>query len=85
MRTKLTALTVAGALAVGGGAGYLLAGAGSAAAQPDADKDHSPSRSMMSGSMMAQMMEAEHAKMMRNPAVREMHRSMVREHAADDA
>ena len=81
MRTKLTALTIAGALAVGGGAGYVVAGAGSAAAQPHADKGHSPSRSMMSGPMMAQMMDAEQAKMMRSPAMREMHRTMVREHA----
>jgi hypothetical protein len=82
MRTKLTALTIAGALALGGGIGYAAAGAGSATAQPSAARGISMDGSMIGGdSMMAQMMDAEHAKMMRNPAMREMHRTMVREHA----
>ena len=81
MRTKLTALTAAGALALCGGIGYAAAGGGSAAAQPSKGKGMSMDGSMMSDdSAMAGMMDAEHAKMMRNPAMREMHRAMVREH-----
>lgn len=82
MRTKFTALTTAGALALGGGIGYAVGGGGSAAAQPSGPRGMSMDGSMMGGdSMMGQMMDAEHAKMMRNPAMREMHRTMVREHA----
>ena len=78
MRAKMTALTIAGALVAGGGVGYAVAGTPSAAAKPSAANSSSPSHSMMGG---GSMMDAEHAKMMRNPAMRQMHRAMVREHA----
>lgn len=78
MRTKST---VAAAVALGAGSGYLAAAASdperaSAQTQPAGD-------SMMrggSGSMMTEMMDAEHARMMRDPAMRQVHRAMVREH-----
>lgn len=82
MHVNLTALTVAGALALGGGVGYSVAGIGNAAAEPRAIDRSSPEHSMMGGgSMMAGMMDAEHARMMRDPAMRDMHRTMVRERA----
>ena len=78
-----TAIAVAAALAVGAGGGYAGAAANepAQAGTPQA-QGSAPGDSMMGGrdgSMMAKMMDAEHAKMMRDPAMRDMHRSM-REH-----
>ena len=81
MPTKLTAFAVVGALAFVGGLGYVTgAGSGSAAARSPVAKSGSDPMMSGGGSMMA-MMDAEHAKMMRDPAMRQMHRTMVREHA----
>lgn len=87
MRPKSTAIVVAGTLAVGVGAGYLGTAARNpqpASAQSPPAKSQSSADSMMggnSGSMMTEMMDAEHAKMMREPAMREMHQAMVRKHS----
>lgn len=86
MKWKSTTIAAVGALAVGTGAGY----AGGAVASEPAAVQAPPAKAQPSanpmmdgtgGSMMTEMMDAEHAKMMRDPAMRRMHRTMVREHA----
>lgn len=87
LRTKSMLAVAAGALAVGIGGGYVAGAAGSperASAQSPPTQTQPSGDSMMgggSGSMMTEMMDAEHARMMRDPAMRKMHRAMVREHA----
>jgi 1,4-dihydroxy-2-naphthoyl-CoA synthase len=86
MRLKPTVAAVAGALAIGVGGGYLAGVTGTpqpASAQSPPAQTQPSADSMMGGdgaSMMTQMMDAEHAKMMRDPAMRQMHQAMVREH-----
>lgn len=73
MRPKLTTLLITGALAAGGAGGYAVA---AAADDPVAPKPQPMSAGMSDMSMM----DAEHRKMLREPAIRAMHRKMVREH-----
>ena len=77
MRARIAALTVGAALVVGGGVGYVVAGAGSAAAQSPAAKSPSTDERMMrwGGSMMG----AEHAKMMRDGKMRRQHERAMRD------
>lgn len=87
MRTKLTLAAAAGAMALVAGGGYLASAAGDpepASAQSPPTQTQPAGDSMMgghSGSMMTEMMDAEHALMMRDPAMGKMHRAIVREHA----
>jgi hypothetical protein len=93
MKTKTTAVVAAGVLVLAAGAGYAggAAGAESAAAHSPAQNERSMDSMMKRddghtmgrdrASMMAAMMDRQHAKMMRDPAMRKMHRGMVREHS----
>lgn len=81
MAGRTTAVAVVAALAVGAGGGY-AGGAwdeAAAAKTPQAQSDMS-GYSMMGGHD-GSMMDAQHAKMMRDPDVRAMHKTMAREHA----
>lgn len=88
MRTKSTVTAITAALAVGAGVGYIGGAAGSpqsaSAQSPPATKVASKTSKMTGhgGSMMTRMMDTEHAKAMRDPAVRQMHAAMAREHAS---
>lgn len=68
-------MIITGTLMAGLGAGY----AGGAAASPT--KAASPSQSRQMGGAQGPMMNAEHAKTMRDPEMRRLHGAMVREHA----
>ena len=93
MKTRITAVAVTGALALAAGVGYVggTAGAESAAAQSPAKNERSTnSMTKRDGGhamgrdgalMMGAMMDRQHAKMMRDPAMRRMHRGMVRQHS----
>ena len=75
MRSKITVLFVSASLLAGAAVGYGVAGGAT-------DPAEARSQPASSGHpMMGQMMDAEHGRMMRDPAMRQMHRSMVRDHA----
>jgi len=71
MRSRTTALIITGTLVTGVGAGYV----GGAAASPTTAVSPSESRKMEGASdpMMVRMVDAEHAKMMRDPDMMRKH------------
>lgn len=88
MRSKAVAAAVFGLVAIGGGVGDLAGATGSpqpAAAQTQAITASSMAAdggAMMGAAVMWQMMDAQHAQMMRGPAMRRLRETMVREHRA---
>lgn len=81
MRIKSAAFAVVGAIALGASGGYAAGAKGAPAPSPAQTKPSADS--MMggkAGSEMMKMMDAEHARMLRDPEMRELHQAMVKEH-----